>query len=80
MNYFRTLWEDFKANRRGEKRTASRQIRGRVYEKKAPDTGQSPGGNASMKVNPQASCHIKVTRADGTVEHYDAPAQIEQPA
>lgn len=80
MNPVKKLWEDLKARRRGEKRVASRKIRGRVYEKTPPDPTQSPVGQASMKVSPQATCNIKVTRADGTVEHYEAPAQIEQTA
>ena len=31
MNFFKALWEDYKARRRGETRVAPRDSRGRVY-------------------------------------------------
>lgn len=35
------------------------------------------GSDKAVKSEPEVSLHIKVTRADGTVEEYDVPATIK---
>ena len=75
MNFFRALWEDFKAFRRGERRVAPRQIRGRVYAKK----GAAPSSGAvKTSARPSASLTMKITRADGSVETIKVPASIRK--
>jgi len=44
--------------------------RGRVFVKKDADTSGSPG-QSSITVKPKSSLTIKVTRADGSIEHYN---------
>ncbi len=68
------IWEDFKAKRRGEHRIAPRGERGRVYAKNEPDP--QPGHH--VRARGKATLHMKVTRANGDVEHYDAPVDIEE--
>jgi hypothetical protein len=67
MNIFKQTIEDFKAWRRGEIRVQPRGVTGRIYALK--ETGQPEGGAAvNVKTEPIASLHVKVIRADGTVE------------
>jgi hypothetical protein len=74
LNIFRVLWEDLKAFRRGERRIAPRSIhRGRVYARKDEDTN-SGGFTFIAKREPKATLTMKITRADGTVEHIVVPA------
>jgi hypothetical protein len=75
VNILRVLWEDLKAFRRGERRIAPRsQHRGRVYARKNEDT---PSGNYfATKRAPKATLRMKITRADGTVEHVVVPANV----
>ena len=40
------------------------------------DRGEARGRTHSVKAEPVASLHIKVTRADGRVEEYTEPATI----
>lgn len=67
------LYEWFKAWRRKEVRIAPKGVRGRVYAKK--EDVKSSGG-LNVTVEPKVSCQVVVTRADGTVESFEAPAQI----
>lgn len=77
-DYLKTFLEDFKASRRGEKRIAPRNVRGRVYAKKAGDeTAAAEGGmQIVVKKEPVATLTMKVTRADGSVETITVPAQV----
>lgn len=73
--YFRTLIQDLKAIFRGEKRVAPRSVRGRVYVNRKTNT--SVGGPVvHVKSGKKASLKIRITRADGTVEHYDNEATV----
>lgn len=42
----------------------------------APLEVSGGGGAMTAAAEPEASLQIKVTRADGTIEHHDASAQI----
>jgi hypothetical protein len=75
VNIFRVLWDDLKAFRRGERRIAPRSVhRGRVYARKDEDT---PGTHFATKRTPKATLRMKITRADGTVEHVVVPATVK---
>lgn len=73
MNFFRALWEDFKAFRRGEKRVAPRQVRGRVYARK----GGGGGSSIVIGKTPKATLTMTVTRANGDVETIKVPAKVK---
>lgn len=60
---------------------------GRIYEKidnptSSPEEPSAPApsspGNASMFPKATATLEIQVTHADGSVDTYEAPAQIEE--
>lgn len=74
MGFFRSLWEDFKAWRRGEQRVAPRSQSGRVYARN--DRVEAPGGAHNVSARATAVCRAKITRADGTVEHVTLPAEV----
>ena len=71
MPTMKELWGDLKAWRRGEKRVAPYDTRGRIYQRK----GESVGGPSlyRSKATPDATLKLKITRADGTVEYREAP-------
>lgn len=69
------LVSDFRAWRRGEKRVAPYGSRGRVYEKKSGNAGSGPSLNRT-KAEPKATLHMKIMRADGTIEHRSVPATV----
>jgi hypothetical protein len=72
--YVKTLVEDVKAWRRGERRVAPRGVRGRVY---APKEEAASGGSVvRIRKEPIASLVMKVTRADGSTETIEVPAQV----
>lgn len=73
----RRLIEDFKAYRRGEKRIAPG-MRGRVYARKNGDNDIGKGGKR-FKSKAVATLHMRVIRADGTVEEIDVPAVVGEP-
>jgi len=77
-DYLKTFVEDFKASRRGERRIAPRNVRGRVYAKKDGDATTAAEGGMQIKVKkePTATLTMRVTRADGTVETITVPAQV----
>lgn len=71
--FIRSLIEDFKARfLRGEKRTAPRGVRGRVYAKAEGE----PQGQVRVAAKATATLQATVTRADGTIEHYEFPAEV----
>ena len=72
MNRLRRWIEDFKAYRRGEVRISDG-VRGRVYEREG-DTGTP--GHSQAQGRASAKLHIKVTRADGTVENQTVPVEV----
>ena len=73
--YLKTFWEDFKAHRRGEKRVAPRNVRGRVYARE----GDEPQGTSFViKRKPTASLVMTVRRKDGTTEIIKVPAQVTE--
>lgn len=65
----KTLWQDFKAWRRGEKRIAPRNVRGRVYERKNGDN--APAGRHQSKAAGVAVLKARVIRLDGTTEEIE---------
>lgn len=67
------LWEDFKAKRRGEVRVAPG-LRGRIYAKKEEI---AEAGDHSAKTKGKAFLHMKITRADGSIEELTVPATVE---
>ena len=71
MNYFRRLWEDYKAYRRGERRVAPKNVRGRIYARAA-----STSGGTQIGATPKASLEITITRADGSVEKQIVPSEV----
>jgi hypothetical protein len=76
-DFIRSLVEDFKAHRRGEKRIAPRGTRGRIY---APKVGSVAADNEGMSFRvsktPTAQLTMKITRANGDVETIVVPAQV----
>lgn len=74
MNIIRRWIEDFKAYRRGEVRI-SKGDRGRVYADRI-EPEKASGGHSVSAGRGSASLHIKVTRADGTVEEQTVPAKV----
>lgn len=74
--------EDFRAKRRGERRVAPAGATGRVYERRnkvepaARTAPAAPGPRVKTKAT--ARLHMKIERADGTVEHRVVPASVEQ--
>lgn len=73
--FVKSLIEDFKAYRRGEKRVAPRGTRGRIY---APTEGKSEVGTTfRAKADPVATLIMKITRTDGTVERVTVPAKVK---
>jgi hypothetical protein len=73
--WLKELKEDFKASRRGEHRVAPRGQTGRVYARPAPESAASAGSH-DADGRASATLHMKITRADGTVELRSAPATI----
>ena len=73
MGFWQSLWEDFKAWRRGERRVAPREQTGRVYER---NDEPSSGGAHKASARATAVCRAKITRADGTVEYVTLPAEV----
>lgn len=71
----RELWEDFKAWRRKERRVRPYGERGRIYERK---DAEPSGGAKRMRALPKATLHMKITRADGTVEYRQVPAKLKE--
>ncbi len=61
MDFFRSLVEDFKAWRRGERRVAPRQLVGRVY---APKDQPAVGGAKASRAKGKLTMHRRVFRAD----------------
>lgn len=76
MNYIRSLWEDFKAFRRGEQRVTPRGVRGRIYSRVIGDS--SSPGSVNVKAGPTASLTMTVRRADGRVETITVPAKVSK--
>jgi len=76
---FGRMIEAFKGWRRGEVRVAPYGTRGRVWAKKE-DTLVEPSapGDINVTAGPTAVLDMKVTRADGSVEHIRVPATAEQ--
>jgi hypothetical protein len=70
------LWEDFKAWRRGERRVRPYGTHGRIYERK--DVGEVSGGVNKVKSEPEVTLHMKIIRADGTVEERTVPAKLRR--
>lgn len=70
-SYLYGLKEGVKAHRRGEIRVAPRGTRGRVYRKK-----DEAGSALPAKTEPKATIYMKITRADGSVEYRESPAQV----
>ncbi len=70
MNLLKSLWQDFKAGRRGERRVAPRGVRGRIYARKDGSDGNPGRMRASAK--PKASIKRRVYRqATGQWEDLD---------
>jgi hypothetical protein len=44
MSFFKNVWEDLKAFRRGERRVAPHGVTGRVYAKRNPEKNLAGGG------------------------------------
>lgn len=59
------LLDRYRAWRRNEVRTAPKGVRGRVYARKDDDAGGMAARTAA-----RATMHIRVLRADGTVEDH----------
>ena len=74
MTWLRSLWEDFKAWRRGERRVAPRGVmRGRIYEKKGRVFGRvnhlpPQAGRHNVNVKPTVAVQVTKIHADGTRE------------
>lgn len=75
-DFVRSLVEDFKAHRRGEKRIAPRGARGRIYSPKVAPTASDEGFSFRVRRMPSATLTMKVTRANGAVETVTVPAQV----
>ncbi len=61
MNLLKSLWQDLKAGRRGERRVVPRGVRGRIYARK-DGSGGNPGlMRASSR--PKATIKRRVYRA-----------------
>jgi peptide methionine sulfoxide reductase MsrB len=74
MKFFRSIWDDIKAFRRGESRGgASRMATGRVYSKK---TSVDSGSGYASFADPTAEVELRITRADGSVEIQKHKARV----
>lgn len=76
INFLRSLVSDFRAWRRGERRVAPRSARGRVYAR--PDSEAL--GPVRVRREPTARLLLTITRANGSIEHVEAPASITKVA
>lgn len=76
--FFR-LKDDFKAWRKGWKPTVGKMsmVRGRIYEDMNPKENNKPTP-IRMSAQPEVKLDIKVMRADGRVEHYNADGSFRQ--
>lgn len=63
------IWERFKGWRRGEIMLPGVN-RGRCFQRKELDS--QPGNNIKITAKPVITLKIKVTRANGSIEEYDA--------
>jgi hypothetical protein len=69
MELGRTIKEDFKAWRRGERRVAPG-LRGRVYVRKEDEAAPPDDGVKRSPHKANLKLSARVTRADGTIENY----------
>lgn len=79
MLFLDKLQDRYAAWRRQDVRIAPFGTRGRVFEKSAAYAAAnkvSDGMNVEIDSKPVVTCHIKVTRADGTVEEQTVPAEL----
>jgi hypothetical protein len=77
MKFLKSVWEDYKARRRGERRIAPRGAKGRVYTKDSVPE-ESPNGVKSAKGRATGQLTMKITRANGDVETVVVPATVTQ--
>ncbi len=78
FKFLRSVWEDCKAWRRGDRRIASRYSRGRIYERRNPDPESPSGIHRKVKAKGTATLHMEITRENGDVEQIDVPADVEK--